>query len=295
MDELVSQYFTFHLGFPVRLLYIGGSGQREIPGSVYMPKHYSALSVSVNDKFQPQRLRFADAAPLLLTTTASEEDARRRLPLAARAEDVIIRFRPNVHVDTGDEQEPYGEDGWSMLAIRSQTDREQEVSVRCLFRTVRCLSLNADLTKGGMIATNRQLYGLLAKDRRVNEKFPSKSSTYLLLLSSKPTPAAGSRRGRAGLLREDGWYSSQSNSDHTTRQTRLRAIRLRRPFGRRPTRRRRSRSHRAHQPEQHPFAESHHTSNIKWSDHAYLILNWRRNFELSVNRCNETVRMRTAV
>lgn len=178
MGELVSQYFSFHLGFSVRLLYIGGSGQREIPGSVYMPKHYSALSVSVNDKFQPQRLRFADAAPLLLTTTASEEDARRRLPLAARAEDVIIRFRPNVHVDTGDEQEPYGEDGWSMLAIRSQTDREQEVSVRCLFRTVRCLSLNADLTKGGMIATNRQLYGLLAKDRRVNEKFPSKSSCH---------------------------------------------------------------------------------------------------------------------
>ena len=180
MGELVSQYFSFHLGFYVRLLYIGGSGQREIPGSVYMPKHYSALSVSVNDKFQPQRLRFADAAPLLLTTTASEEDARRRLPLAARAEDVIIRFRPNVHVDTGDEQEPYGEDGWSMLAIRSQTDREQEVSVRCLFRTVRCLSLNADLTKGGMIATNRQLYGLLAKDRRVNEKFPSKSPYFIL-------------------------------------------------------------------------------------------------------------------
>ena len=138
-----------------------------------MPKHYSALSVSVNDSFQPQRLRFADAAPLLLTTTASEEDARRRLPPLARGEDVIIRFRPNVHVDTNEEQEPYGEDGWSMLSIRSQADREQEVSVRCLFRTVRCLSLNADLTKGGMIATNRQLYGLLAKDRRVNEKFPS--------------------------------------------------------------------------------------------------------------------------
>jgi uncharacterized protein YcbX len=186
MGELVSQYFSFHLGFSVRLLYIGGSGQREIPGSVYMPKHYSALSVSVNDKFQPQRLRFADAAPLLLTTTASEEDARRRLPLAARAEDVIIRFRPNVHVDTGDEQEPYGEDGWSMLAIRSQTDREQEVSVRCLFRTVRCLSLNADLTKGGMIATNRQLYGLLAKDRRVNEKFPSKQAHFPAAFASSP-------------------------------------------------------------------------------------------------------------
>ena len=59
-----------------------------------------------------------------------------------------------------------------MLTIRSQVDRAQEVSVRCLFRTVRCLSLNVDLEKGGMIATNRQLYGLLARDRRTNDKFP---------------------------------------------------------------------------------------------------------------------------
>lgn len=173
MGDDIASYFTHHLKFPVRLLYIGGNGQREIPGAAYMPKHYRALSVSVNDKLQPQRLRFADAAPLLITSTASEEDARRRLPTVAQGEDVIIRFRPNVHIDVGDEQQAYDEDGWSMLAIRSQADREQEVSVRCLSRTVRCLSLNVDLAKGGMIATNRQLYGLLAKDRRVNEKFPS--------------------------------------------------------------------------------------------------------------------------
>lgn len=173
MGDEVADYFTHHLKFPVRLLYIGGNGQREIPGAAYMPKHYRALSVSVNDKLQPQRLRFADAAPLLITSTASEEDARRRLPAEAQGEDIIIRFRPNVHIDVANEQEPYDEDGWSMLSIRSQADREQEVSVRCLSRTVRCLSLNVDLAKGGMIATNRQLYGLLARDRRVNEKFPS--------------------------------------------------------------------------------------------------------------------------
>jgi hypothetical protein len=61
---------------------------------------------------------------------------------------------------------------------------EQEVSIRCLFRTVRCLCLNADLTKGGMIAINRQLYGSLAKDGRVNEKFPSQSCRLSQIFSS---------------------------------------------------------------------------------------------------------------
>ncbi|GIZ47490.1 Mitochondrial amidoxime reducing component 2 [Cercospora beticola] len=175
MGDEVSQYFSHHLGKQVKLLYIGGNGQREIPGAVFMPKHkYRALSIAVNDKLQPQRVRFADAAPLLITSSASEEDARQRLPPSARGEDLIVRFRPNIHVDVGNEVPPYDEDRWDLLTIRSKIDRAQEVSVRCLFRTVRCLSLNADLTKGSMITTNRQLYGLLAKDRRVNELFPHK-------------------------------------------------------------------------------------------------------------------------
>ncbi|EME81782.1 uncharacterized protein MYCFIDRAFT_78781 [Pseudocercospora fijiensis CIRAD86] len=175
MGEEVSKYFTFHLGKPVRLLYIGGTGQREIPGAVFMPKHkYRALSIAVNDKLQPQRVRFADAAPILVTSSASEEDARRRLPPSARGEDVIVRFRPNIHVDVGNEAAPYDEDQWDLLTVRSKADPAQEVSIRCLFRCVRCLSLNADLAKGSMINTNRQLYGLLAKDRRVNDLFPHK-------------------------------------------------------------------------------------------------------------------------
>lgn len=173
MGTEASEYFSHHLGKPVRLLYIGGNGQREIPGAVFMPKHkYRALSIAVNDKLQPQRVRFADAAPLLITSSASEEDARQRLPPSARGEDLIVRFRPNIHIDVDGEVEPYDEDRWDLLTIRSKMDSAQEVSVRCLFRTVRCLSLNADLAKGSMITTNRQLYGLLAKDRRVNELFP---------------------------------------------------------------------------------------------------------------------------
>lgn len=175
MGEAASKFFSFHLDKDVRLLYIGGSGQREIPGAVYMPKQkIRALHIAVNDKLQPQRLRFADAAPLLVTSSASEEDARRRLPPSARGEDVIVRFRPNIHIDVGTEQKPYEEDMWDMLTVRSKADPSQEVSIRCLFRCVRCLSLNADLATGAMINTNRQLYGLLAKDRRVNELFPHK-------------------------------------------------------------------------------------------------------------------------
>lgn len=176
MGQDVSNFFSHHLGKEVRLLYIGGNGQREIPGAVFMPKHkYRALSIAVNDKLQPQRVRFADAAPLLVTSSASEEDARQRLPPSARGEDVIVRLRPNIHIDVGDEVPPYDEDRWDLLTVRSKADRAQEVSIRCLFRTTRCLSLNADLAKGTYISTNRQLYGLLAKDRRVNELFPRKS------------------------------------------------------------------------------------------------------------------------
>lgn len=208
MGEEVAKYFTQHLRSPTRLLYIGGNGQREIPGAAYLPKHYRALSIAVNDTLQPQRIRFADAAPLLITSTASEEDARRRLPLAAQGEDVIVRFRPNVHVDVGNEVPPYDEDGWGMLAIRSQIDREQEVSVRCLFRTVRCLSLNVDLAKGGMIATNRQLYGLLAKDRRTNDKFPRRNfldhrvyaSQVLMVRTDKPVFGQYACAGPSGAV-----------------------------------------------------------------------------------------------
>lgn len=173
MGDSIAAYFSHHLNLHVRLLYIGGNGQREIPGAVFKAPTES-VSWSVNDKLLPQKIRFADASPLLITSTASEEDARRRLPLAARGGDVILRFRPNIHVDVGDEQAPYEEDGWGMLAIRSQLNADLEVSVRCLFKAVRCLSLNADLVNGGMCATPEQLYGLLMKDRRVNEKLPRK-------------------------------------------------------------------------------------------------------------------------
>lgn len=167
-----AEFFTKHLKRAVRLLFIAGTGRREIPGAAYSPNHGMPLSLVAGQGFQPQRIRFADAAPLLITSSASEEDARSRLPEASRSEDVILRFRPNIHIDTHDKLPPYDEDDWALLTIQTESGT---VSVKCLFKTIRCLSLNVNMEKGVMATRERQLYGLLARDRRVNDAFPRKS------------------------------------------------------------------------------------------------------------------------
>jgi uncharacterized protein YcbX len=168
-------FFSKHLDQDVRLLSIGGTGRRDIPGAAYLgPNQRDALSLAIREGLQPQRIRFADAAPLLITSTASEEDVRLRLPPAYQDEDVILRLRPNIHIDVKDQLPAYDEDNWSSLLVKSRSDENQEVTIKCIFRTVRCLSLNADPETGDMIHRDRQLYGLLAKDRRVNDKFPRK-------------------------------------------------------------------------------------------------------------------------
>ncbi|KIV91085.1 hypothetical protein PV10_05667 [Exophiala mesophila] len=167
-------FFSKHLDQEVRLLTIGGTGRRDIPGAAYVPTQRDALSLAIRDGLQPQRIRFADAAPLLITSTASEADVRSRLPIQHQNEDVILRLRPNIHIDVQGQLPAYDEDNWASLLVRSKLDEAQEVSIKCIFRTVRCLSLNADPETGEMINRDRQLYGLLAKDRRVNDKFPHK-------------------------------------------------------------------------------------------------------------------------
>jgi uncharacterized protein len=174
-DE-AANFFSHHLQNNVRLLFIGGSGRREIPGAAYDPKQANALSLALREGLQPQRLRFADAAPLLVTSTASERDVRLRLPEEHQGEDVILRLRPNLHIDVGDSLPAYDEDKWSVLRIRTGLAGHEDVTVRCIFKCVRCLSLNADPQTGTMISRERQLYGLLATDRRVNRLFPRELS-----------------------------------------------------------------------------------------------------------------------
>ena len=171
-------FFTKHLKQDVRLLTIGGTGRRDIPGAAYVPTQRDALSLAIREGLQPQRIRFADAAPLLITSSASENDVRSRLPSMHQKEDVILRLRPNIHIDVQGQLSPYDEDNWASLSVKSKSDEKQEVTIKCIFRTVRCLSLNADPETGDMIHRDRQLYGLLAKDRRVNDKFPRKHSIF---------------------------------------------------------------------------------------------------------------------
>jgi uncharacterized protein len=142
-----------------------------------MPNQLQALSLALRQGMQPQRIRFADAAPLLITSTASQQEARSRLPKDHQGEDLILRLRPNIHIDVKSLVAPFDEDEWESLFVRPRDAGSPEVTIRCIFRCVRCLSLNADPDTGRMISRDRQLYGLLAKDRRVNELFPRKYSS----------------------------------------------------------------------------------------------------------------------
>lgn len=168
-----AEFFSKHLQCRVRLVFIGGLGFREIPGAAYVPNQHRSLLLALEEGMRPQRIRFADAAPLLLTSTTSEDDCRQRLQEKDRDEDLIVRFRTNIHIDVGS-LPPYDEDKWQTLAVRPKSGGSSEITLRCIFQCVRCLSINADTGTGDMVRRERQLYGLLAPDRRVNDKFPRK-------------------------------------------------------------------------------------------------------------------------
>lgn len=86
----------------------------------------------------------------------------------------MLRLRPNIHVDVGSSVAPFEEDDWRELSVTDASSPTYKATIRCVFGTVRCLSLNADLATGTTVPKPRQLYGLLAKDRRVNSAFPRK-------------------------------------------------------------------------------------------------------------------------
>ncbi|KAM0265227.1 hypothetical protein ACHAQJ_000381 [Trichoderma viride] len=174
MGDGPAEFFSKHLDIPTRLLFISGSGNREIPGAAYIPKHRLPLTIrAAGDHFQPQRIRFADAAPFLVTSTASEEDVRSRLPQADQQEDVLVRFRTNIHVDVGSVA-PFDEDYWRELTVLADDGATPKAVVRCVFKAPRCLSVNVDIKTGTLSPRNSQVYGLIARDRRINKAYPLK-------------------------------------------------------------------------------------------------------------------------
>lgn len=186
VGEDSASFFSRHLQQPVRLLFIGTHGSRAIVAPALVPRK---LKPKVNkswlgflsgrdeeqEEVHKQQIKFNDAAPLLITSTASEDDARCRLPEEFRDEDILVRFRTNVHVETSGEADfkPYDEDSWKKVVVFSEISK-QKVEVDVVFRTVRCQSLNVDFETGGLVKSERQMYKLLAKDRRVNSAIPMK-------------------------------------------------------------------------------------------------------------------------
>lgn len=175
MGEEIATFFSKHLKQPARLIYIGRNGFRAVPLPSLIPRKPSKIPWLTGNEGHAQQIRFNDAAPLLITTTTSEEETRTRLPQEYRDEDVLIRFRTNIHVDVSGVADfsAYEEDSWKKLIIISESSSAR-VDVDVVFRTPRCQSLNVDFETGGLLPTDRQLYKLLTKDRRVNPSFPSK-------------------------------------------------------------------------------------------------------------------------
>lgn len=165
MGEVPASFFSHHLGQRVRLLFIGGDGSRAVPGSDNL--QYGVAQSG-------QRVRFADAAPFLLTSSSSEGEARSRLPPNFQAEDIILRLRPNIHIAVNQDTPPFDEDMWQELTVTSGSSETPTALICCISQTTRCLSLNADLETGGVVHRQRQLFGLLARDRRVVPTSPSK-------------------------------------------------------------------------------------------------------------------------
>jgi uncharacterized protein len=115
--DRIDDWLSSRLGRPVRLGWLDDPRRRTVseahggrPGDV---------------------LSLADAAPLLLITTAS----LRQLDAWAEDRFVVTRFRPNVVVD-GPDDLPFAEDTWSSLRIGDVEFRFAEHCDRCVMTTI---------------------------------------------------------------------------------------------------------------------------------------------------------------
>jgi uncharacterized protein YcbX len=116
-DE-AAEWLTRVLAVRCRLVRIGGHFHRPVP----------------KDAAQPGDLvSFADAAPILITTTASLDELNRRI----RANDgqplPMNRFRPNLVIEGS--LDPFAEEAWPALRIGHLSLRSAGPSVRCIMTT----------------------------------------------------------------------------------------------------------------------------------------------------------------
>jgi uncharacterized protein YcbX len=161
MGDAPAAYFRAHLNVPtVRVLYIG---QPRDPHPMLTPPAH------------PQKIRFMDVAPMLLSTSASLDDVSRRLPPHSKfianggGGFDITKFRSNIHVSVPEGTPAYDEEFWAEIAVGDEALRFE-----CTFNTARCLSINVDYDTGKQAPPEEQVYKTMVKDRRINPVFKFK-------------------------------------------------------------------------------------------------------------------------
>jgi len=165
-------FFSRHLGFAARLLFIGPS-TRKVLGNIapaqqqpgFLASWFAAAAGKQQQQEEDAAITFADCAPLLVTTAASLAAVSART-----GDDVDVRkFRPNIVLAADDEDgreplQPWEEDYWAELEI----GEDAPATLLCTANCGRCLSLNVDFATGGFVENHRQPLKLLMKDRRVD-------------------------------------------------------------------------------------------------------------------------------
>jgi len=140
-DE-VAEWLSQVLAVPCRLVRIGDRFQRPVP------KEAAQAGDLVS---------FADAAPILVTTTASLDELNRRI-IAKGGESVPMnRFRPNLVIEGP--LEPFAEENWPVLQIGPQRLRSAGPSVRCIMTTTDQQSGQRGVEPLRTLATFRRVAG----------------------------------------------------------------------------------------------------------------------------------------
>ncbi|KAA8894547.1 hypothetical protein FN846DRAFT_973567 [Sphaerosporella brunnea] len=187
VSAAADEFFTTHLGFPTRLLFLGDSS-RKVLGNVApeqpaagMPSNWLGYDVG---RQQEYAITFVDCAPLLVTTSASLEEVGKRVG----GEVDMRRFRPNVVLtpNEGEKVAAWEEDYWGEIEI---TGDNGTTKIVCTANCARCTSLNVDFATGGYVESEKQPLKSMAKDRRVDPgmKYSPVFGRYAFMLGEGPT------------------------------------------------------------------------------------------------------------
>ncbi|KAF3936677.1 hypothetical protein ABW19_dt0200071 [Dactylella cylindrospora] len=196
MGEEFEAFFTNHLGFKTKLIYVGDS-TREILGNVAPNKTHitresaeaaqrgprwsiHGLITGVSgyasgyiwgkqvDNDEEYKLHFSDCAPLLITSQVSLEELNKGKK--ARDQELSLdmtKTRPNIVLSPSEpgEMTPFEEDYWAELSIRNGR-LEDPLQIALTANCGRCKSLNVDYKTGRQLPVAEQMLKRLADMKR---------------------------------------------------------------------------------------------------------------------------------